>query len=126
MMKGRYSPKDLGYEFTDKELQEILDKYHINVFINDNTQKWLAFGIDYGVNNNLSEIAAISFGGVLSFLITSKRLSNIQTDVFVYEKEIEDEAMDFLKSLKDEEEITQIKNVIVFLFDLYKEVENNN
>lgn len=126
MMKGRYSPKDLGYEFTDKELQEILDKYNINIFINDNTQKWLAFGIDYGVNNNLSEIAAISFGGVLSFLITSKRLSNIQTDVFAYEKEIEKEAMDFIKSLKDEKEITQIKKVIDYLFDLYKEVENNH
>ena len=32
MMKGRYSPKDLGYEFTDKELQEILDKYNIKHF----------------------------------------------------------------------------------------------
>lgn len=113
------SPKIVGCELTDKELEEFLKDLNFNI-VNDST-RWYAFAQYYAYKQGFDIIKATSFAYMVSLFMTGTGISE-GTDRYFKEEQIESDLEDKLNQIKSkyDEEGKQIIAMFRNIFWTYK------
>lgn len=116
------SPKIVGCELSDKELQKFLNEIDVRFQIIDNPTRWCAFAQYYAYHHGFDIVKATSFSYMVSLFMTGMGIS-ASTEMYFKEEQIEYIILDDLNNLKKEfaSEEEQVKQLFEFIFEVYSE-----
>lgn len=116
------SPKIVGCELSDKELQKFLNEIDVGFQIIDNSTRWAAFAQYYAYQYNFNKIKAASFAYMVSLFMTGIGIS-LSTEMYFKEAQIESDLEDKLNQIKSKYDDEKKQMIALFrnIFWTYKQ-----
>ena len=113
------SPKIVGCELSDADLEKFLKDLHFNIV--DNSTRWCAFAQYYAYEQGFDIIKATSFAYMVSLFMTDMGIS-AGTEKYYKEEQIESDLEDKLNQIKSkyDDEKKQVIALFRYIFWTYK------